>query len=373
MRITSLKLHPYTAAREYGTVIAKAGGGRQETKARSEFFFLELATDQGIAGWGEVSDIDPEERPEPVEYGRLLADFMVGRDPFAVQQMHRDFREHFDSEEYGAARLTECGLDMAMYDIQGRATGQAAHRLLGGAMRPDVLISWVAFIREDLDLLREEMREKVAAGFRAFKIKVGADIDLDDERVAIAREVAGRDASIKVDANAGWSVRDAPANIRRLNRYHLAGVETPVPRENPADIAAVRKQVDVPILEHVSDLEYGLALLKADAVDVFNISAPGCGGLWPARQVATLTQAAGVGLLLGSTVEMGLGTLAQLQLAASVPNLTLPSDLVGPGLYRQHLLEEPLRYEKGRLKIPTAAGLGGQIDRAKLAAGAEKE
>jgi muconate cycloisomerase len=251
---------------------------------------------------------------------------------------------------------------MAMYDLQGKATKQPIYNLLGGKVRNDVVISWVAYIREELDLLRAEMREKVAQGFRAFKLKVGVDIELDEERVALAREIGGKEISIKVDANAGWSVAEAAKNIRRLNRFQLAGVETPVPRENPADIAAVRKQVDVPILEHVGTLEYGLALAKADAVDVFNLATTGAGGIWPARQIVSLAEAAGIGVLLGSTVELGPGTLAQLHLAAITPNLTLPSDLIGPGMYTRHVLTKPLQYQEGKLIVPAGSGLGGDVD-----------
>jgi muconate cycloisomerase len=363
MKITSLRLHPVAVARQYATVIAKEGGNAKQAVAKSYFYFVEARTDSGLIGWGEISDIESGDLPQDhIDYGQLLAAFMRGRDPFAVQQMHRDFTEHFLVDESSLAKYSRCALDMAMYDLQGKATRQPIYNLLGGKVRNEVVISWVAYIREELDLLRAEMREKVAQGFRAFKLKVGVDIDLDEERVALAREIGGKDASIKVDANAGWSVADAPRNIRRLNRYRLAGVETPVPREDPADIAAVRKQVDVPILEHVSSLEYGLALAKAEAVDVFNVATTGAGGIWPARQIVSLAEAAGIGVLLGSTVELGPGTLAQLHLAAITPNLTLPSDLIGPGMYTKHVLVEPLEYEQGKLRVPSGNGLGGEVD-----------
>lgn len=369
MKITSLRLHPVAVSREYGTVIAEAGGEAATRKTRSYFYFLEVTTDNGLTGWGELSDVPREELPDDLdEFAALLADFCIGRSPYDVQRMHREFREHFDIENSAPARAAECALDMAMYDLQGRATGRPVNRLLGGALREHVTISWVAFIREDPELLREEIREKCARGFTAFKLKVGVDIDLDEERLAIARETAGPEASIKVDANAGWSVVEAPANIRRLNKYRLAAVETPVPRDDPAAIAAVRRQVEVPIAEHVSEPEYGLALLKADAVDVFNIATTGAGGLWPARQIVALAQAADIGVLIGSTVEMGPGTLAQLHLAATVPNLTLPSDLVGPGLYRDDVLAEKLQYRRSSLRVPTSAGLRAEIDRDRLRA-----
>jgi muconate cycloisomerase len=361
MKINALKLHPVVVERQYGTVIAKEGGSARRTVAKSYFLFAEVTTDTGLVGWGEISDIEPAELPKDIaEYGKLLAAFMADRSPFEVQRMHREAREHFDMSG-SLGKYATCALDMAMYDLQGQAAGRPVYDLLGGAVRRAVDISWVAYIREELDAIRDEIRQRVAEGFRAFKLKVGVDIDLDEKRLAIAREVAGRDASIKIDANEGWSVKDAPKHIRRLDKYQLDGVETPVPRENPADIAAVRKQVEVPILEHVNDLPYALALVKAEAVDAFNISCPGAGGIWPARQIVAVAQAAKLGVLLGSTVELGVGTLAQLHLAATVPNLTLPSDLIGPGMYKRDVLRAPLRYREGKLDVPTGPGLGGQV------------
>ncbi len=370
MKITSLKLHPVSVARKYATVIAKKGGEAKNAVERSSFIFIELETDTGLIGWGEVSDIPAEAYPNLPEYQALLTDLMLGRNPFAIQQLHLDMQQHLmpDDGQDTLTRYTTCALDMAMYDLAAQAVERPVSDLLGGGVRREVRVSWVAYIREDLDLLRDEVREKVEAGFDAFKVKVGVDIDLDEARVKVVREVAGPQTSIKVDANAGWSVATAPANIRRLHKFNLAGVETPVPRDDPREIAAVRKQVDVPILEHVNDVQYAMALLKADAVDEFNIATTNCGGLWPARQVAALAQGAGIGVLLGSTVEMGPGTLAQLHLAALTPNLNLPSDLIGPGMYVSDVLQRPLQYAKGRLKVPTGPGLGGTIDRKKLAA-----
>ncbi|MEQ8784879.1 MAG: mandelate racemase/muconate lactonizing enzyme family protein [Pirellulaceae bacterium] len=367
MKIKSLEFHPVVVERKYGTVIAQAGGKAKRTVTKSYCYFVELKTDTGLTGWGEVSDVEIEDLPEdPADYAELLRKFTVGRRPYELQRLHHDLREHFDLAGDSLAHYTSCALDMAMYDLIGKAKDAPVYDLLGGAVRREVRISWVAYIREDLDLLKEEIRQRRAEGFTAYKLKVGLDIDLDQQRMAVLRETAGRDASIKVDANAGWSVKEAPANIRRLARYGLAGVETPVPREDPADIAAVRRQVDVPILEHVSTLEYALDLVKHEAVDDFNIATTGAGGLWPARQIVAVSQAAGVGVLLGSTVEMGPGTHAQLHLAATVPNLTLPSDLIGPGMYQDDVLVRPITYQQGKLLVPDGVGLGFDIDRDKL-------
>lgn len=367
MKIASLKLHPVVTPRRYGTVIAKAGGEARNTVQKSFFFMIELKTDTGLTGWGEVSDIPVDELPESkTEFEDLLSVFTVGRSPYDIQRLHHEFTEHFETGEGALARYTRCALDAAFYDIQGQAAGRPVSDLIGGAVRRKIDISWVAYIREEEELLAAEIEEKVAQGFHAFKLKVGVDIELDERRVALTREIAGRSVSIKVDANEGWSVEDAPKNIERLNQYRLDGVETPVPRENPEDIAAVRKQSEVPILEHVSTADFGLALIQAGAVDVFNISVPGCGGIWPARQIVSLAEGAGLGILIGSTVEMGPGTLGQLHLASTVRNLVLPSDLIGPGMYVDDVLKARLAYVEGQLDVPARPGLGCDVDPAKL-------
>ena len=370
MKIKSLKLHPVAVKRQYGTVIASEDGKPKRTVRKSFLLFLELFTDNGLTGWGEVSDIEPKDLPADVtEYAELLSAFTVGRSPFEIHRLHHEFREYFGVENNSLAGYTECALDMAMYDIQGKAVGRPVCDLFGGALRKEIVVSWVAYIREDVDLIRDEIREKCRQDFLAFKLKVGVDIDLDEQRLALARETAGKEASIKVDANEGWSVEDAPKNIRRLNKYNLAGIETPVPCENPADIATVRRQVAVPILEHVHDPAYGRELLKADAVDAFNISTPSSGGIWPARMIVALAEAADIGVLVGSTVELGLGTLAQLHFAATVRNLTLPSDLIGPGMYQNDVLRQRLGYtQRGMLNVPNVPGLGGEIDRERMQA-----
>ncbi len=368
MKITEIQLYPVGVPRAYATQIASEGGGARDRVERSPFIFVEAKTDSGLTGWGEISDIEPPEFPDVDSLQENLSQFIVGRDPFDLQSLHADFKSTFpEAEGESLQRLTAAGLDMLCYDLQSQSASVPIYKLLGGAHRERVHVSWVAFIREDLGLLRDEIREKVAAGFTAFKLKVGVDIELDEARLAVLRETAGSDANIKIDPNGGWNRDEAVANIRRLAKYNISGVETPVAGRAPDDLATVRKQVDVPILEHVNTTEDALEYLRHDSLDYFNIATVGCGGIWPARVVAELAQSAGVGILLGSTVEMGPGTLGQLHLAASIRDLTLPSDLIGPAMYADDVLMAPLQYDAGYLHVPHTVGRGGEIDRAKLA------
>lgn len=369
MQIIQVGIYPVAVPRAYATQIAREGGGAQEIVDKSLFAFIEAETDTGLTGWGEISDIELPEWSVIETLNEELQPFLVGRDPYDLQAIHSDYRSQFaELPDQSVRRMTLTAIDMLCHDLQAQAAKVPLYKLLGGAHRQRIPISWVAYIREELSLLKDEIREKCAQGFSAFKLKVGVDIDLDEERLAVLREEAGPTASIKIDANGGWSCEEAVEHIRRLAKYHLAGVETPVAGRIAADLAAVRREVDVPILEHVNTPEDALDYVRHESLDCFNISTTGCGGIRPARQIADIAEAARVGILLGSTVEMGPGTLAQIHLGASILGLSLPSDLIGPGMYTQDVLVHPLRYEAGQLIVPTSPGLGGEIDRTQLRA-----
>jgi len=365
MKITDIQLFPFNVRRRYATQIAQEGGGVQEVVEVSPFLFIRATTDSGHVGWGEISDIESEEMPELDVWRERVTVALLGRDPIDIARHHNEWSEAFpDSEDIGGSslhRLTRAGLDMVCYDLISHATDTPVCQLLGGRWRDSIHISWVAYIRDDLQMLRDEIAEKCAEGFTAFKLKVGVDIDLDEQRLAVMRETAGPGASIKIDPNGGWDRDQAVTNIGRLARFDLDGVETPVGGRDPAEIASVRSEVDVRLIEHVMTPNDALEYIRHESLDVFNIATTGCGGIFPARQVALLAETAGVGLLLGSTVEMGPGTLAQIQLAASIPGLTLASDLVGPGLYAEDVLAEPPIYVNGSLEVPTTIGFGTGI------------
>ncbi|HCD00109.1 MAG TPA: hypothetical protein DER64_06230, partial [Planctomycetaceae bacterium] len=365
VKIIDVELTPFNVRRRYATQIAQEGGGAREVVEASPFLFIRATTDTGHIGWGEISDIEPDEVPEVDTWREKVAAALVDRNPVDIARHHADWAETFpDPPGIGGSslnRLTRAGLDMVCYDLVSHATSTPVCRLLGGEWRDRIHISWVAFIRDDLQLLREEIAEKCAEGFTAFKLKVGVDIDLDEQRLAVMRDTAGPEASIKIDPNGGWDQDQAVTNIGRLARFDLDGVETPVGGRDPAEIAAVRREVDVRLIEHVSTPVDALEYIRHESLDVFNIATTGCGGIFQARQIAQMAETAGVGLLLGSTVEMGPGTLAQVQLAASIRGLTLASDLVGPGLYAEDVLTEPPTYVDGCLEVPRTIGFGAGI------------
>ena len=217
------------------------------------------------------------------------------------------------------------------------------------------------FIR-DVESLEMEVSEKIAEGFNAFKMKVGINTKNDEERLRKVREVAGDDAVIKLDANSGWTFDEAVENLKVLEKYNPAGIETPIPYLDIEGKAKLRKLTGIPVLEHVNTLDYALELIKHNAVDVFNVCTTGAGGLKKAQKIFTLAETAGIPCLLGSTIESGVGTAAQLHLAASSSLVTWPSDLVGPKMYVNDVLKTPFTWDKGYMVVPEGNGWGVEID-----------
>lgn len=359
MRITGLKIRSIRVQRQHRTVVG-AGidtpiAGASDAPTLSRFAFLQLQTDEGLCGLGEWSDLEPGLEPARLK-GQLEA-LLLGRNPFDLEAIFALFP---------LDRSTRCAVDSALYDLMGKALGVPVYQLLGGRYRPQVEVSWVVYIREP-DLIADEIRQMRSQGFDAFKLKVGSRIEHDENCVRLIRESAGPQAQLKLDASGAWSLEEAIEYIPRLAQYGLLAVESPVRGRGAEDLARVRQAVEVPIIEHVWDRwDYVLDLVHHQSVDIINLFPEGCGGLFRCKKVLALAEAAGIGALLGSTVELGVGTAGQVHLGVSSPGISYPSDLIGPAMYQEDVITCPFTYQAGGLAPPEGPGLGVELDLAQL-------
>ena len=166
MTIADVELIPFDVRRRYATQIAQEGGGAREVVEASPFLFIRATTDSGLVGWGEISDIEPDEVPDLEHWRQQVASSLIGRDPVDIARHHDEWAKSLPDPEdpRGSSlnRLTRAGLDMTCYDLASQSTNLPVCRLLGGQWRDRIHISWVAFIRDDLQLLRDEISEKCA-------------------------------------------------------------------------------------------------------------------------------------------------------------------------------------------------------------------
>ena len=383
-RIAAVRVHPVEMRRVYRT---RVDDSEPSGKSASLYLLVELISGDGTRGVGELSDVEPAwNAPEVGEFQRFLSDQLVGADASDRHRLSETVAEAIPRQWHvELRRMLWAAVDMALLDLAGNVMGVPAYELLGGRHRMHVPVSWVAFVRH-ASVDAKEIEARVAQGFRAFKLKVGSDLAADGENVATIRKIAGPEAYVKVDPSGTWNEEQAIENIRKLTEVGVDAVETPVEaasreiaknrpqlvNENPDEaamaLARVRRAVPAKIIEHVGDFEdqFSVALVRHKAVDIFNIIPSQTGSLSRARRLAEIAEAAGVQVLLGSTVELGPGTAAALHLGVSSKAVTVASDLIGPGHLEDDVVTPVFTYDAGRLRVPDGPGFGVTLDAGKL-------
>jgi L-alanine-DL-glutamate epimerase-like enolase superfamily enzyme len=353
LRITSVET---TAVRVPLREPLKWTGGIRESASG---LILELGTDEGIVGVGEAPGPTLPVIQTIVE--RELSQFLVGEDPLRLEWLlHR--MEEYSRNWAQVAAYAIAGVEMALLDIKGKALGVPVAELLGGVCRSSVPVIGYLFIDEP-EANAAKAEAFVAAGHTELKLKVGRDLQQDYDSIAAIRDRVGPDVKLRIDANMNWSVPAAIKWIRALEQFDLQFVEQPVPDFDLAGMAAVRRAVATPIAadESCTTVRSALALLEADACDVFVVYPSEAGGLTRAAQIGALAAAAGKWCVIGSWAELGVATLANAHLVAASPNFPFASDTHYP-LQLEDVLDEPLAIEGGRIAIPAEPGLGATLD-----------
>lgn len=373
MQVTDVSVSIVRSPREFG------GSSAVKEIDESVFALVRVTSDDGTFGIGEISDIEhPESMPSPSEIEAEFEDFLVGEDPRPINRLTNEMYDAVDFgpfEFHSFQQLALAGLDTALHDLIGNYYEIPTYQLLGGRTQ-DVPVCWVVYTRQDpdaLDDLKTEIRTRVDEGFSAFKLKVGeVDPAIDVERIRTVREIVGDDADIFVDAQGVWELEEAIGNIKQFEDVGIDGIETPVghhgePVETsgsyyeiplvPDELATVREETETAVFEHVMDPEFGLELIAEDAVDVFTVEVC-AGGIGRASRILSLAEAADVDARLGSTAELGPGTLAAAALGSASSAVTYPCDLAGPRIYTESVVESGLTYQEGQLRPAAAPGFG---------------
>jgi muconate cycloisomerase len=354
--ITGLTLHPVSAARETGFV--------------SYHVILRLEAGEHV-GWGELSDLGhlPMYSLDVPQLERTLQGLLLGRDAFAIAAIEDLLIRCFPDEGhmYSRSGLVRQGVDLALHDLVGRATGRSVAEVLGGALRDRVPVCYPIFrlrSEDEVAINLDRVADRLAEGFDLFRLYVGVAPEADVRFLAELRSRFGDAVAIKsLDFSNRLPWREALALTERyaeVASFEL--VESVAPRQDLEGLAAFRGRSAWPVSEHVCSLSHAWQLLRAPAVDILNVSPYVLGGLRPCLRVAHLAEAANAGVLIGTTQELSVGTAAVAHLGAALRVLTHPCDNVGPRLYATDVVREPVRYEAGSLLVPDGPGLGVEVD-----------
>ncbi len=344
-RVVSAPLHtPFVTALRRTTTI--------------DSLIVELVDEDGRAGYGEAPQIwqvtGASIAGTRACVETVLAPLLRGRDPDDVADTCRTVRAAVAGNEAAKAAV-----DVALHDLAARRLGIPLARLLGGASRPvptDVTLSAGAAAE-----LADAARARVADGFSVLKLKVGADAAGDVTRVRAVRAAVGPGVGLRLDANQGWTPREAVRVIRALEDADLGVelVEQPVARWDLAGLAWVSDRVELPILadESVFGIRDLVEVIRRRAADLVNVKLAKCGGLGPAVALLALAEEHGLGTLVGSMMETEVGVGAAASLVAA-RGTSAVSDLDAAWWLASSPVSAGVSYVDSQVVLPDAPGLG---------------
>lgn len=339
------------------------------------YLFVQIYTDEGIVGLGEAGN-----------WGYLNAtaeailkfkDYLIGKDPFKIE----DYNQNFLRSVYfrGSVIMSAISaIDIALWDIKGKALGVPVYELLGGKTRDKVRVyASVMKVTEDNDELAKQYKELKDMGFTAAKIFCNGPVSSKDgkgefyasrierevEKVRICREAVGPDFDFILEVHRGMTLPEAVAFGNAVEKYHPMVLEDPVQPDNVDTMAQVASKVNVPIAtgERAIDLREFAVLMKRNACQYVRPDVCAVGGITTSKKICALAEANDV-MVIPHNPLGPVSTAACLQICASIPNLGI-QELPGFCLNGQEdaMVKNPLKFENGCLLIPEGPGIGIEL------------
>jgi len=342
---------------------------------------VEVSTDAGLTGWGEAlcQGLQPPEIAAAA-VNSALRPLALGADPLQPEPLwHRMYHQTRDYGMKGAVIGAISGLDIALWDICGKARGEPVAKLLGGMFRDRVQAYATGFYRisgqGEAVRLAAEAKQRHAEGFRAMKIKLGFGVE-DDLAVmrAIREATAGLSYEAMIDTNHAYGVAEAIRLGRGIEAqgWKLRWYEEPVTQEDLEGYGEVRRALATPIAGGENEFTlFGFRELFAGrAVDIAQPDICAAGGFTGCRHIVALAHAHGV-QVNPHVWASAVGQAASLQLIAAIPAANHALFASEPLLefdmsshpFREHLTDAPLRHRDGWVEVPQRPGLGIEVAR----------
>ena len=341
------------------------------TMRRQKLVLVRIRAADGIVGWGEATTIGGlaygEESPESIRVNidTYMTPLLLGEDGAMPAARMAALRARLQGN-----RFALCAIETALYDAHARRIGVPLSELFGGRIRDSLPVAWTLASGDTARDIAEAEEMLDRKRHRVFKLKIGArDVRADAQHVAAIKRALGERASVRVDVNQAWSETDAMLGMKLLEDAGVDLVEQPIAAHDHDGMRRLRSMNRVPLMadEALHGPLDAFRLAERRAADVFAIKITQSGGLGGAQQVAAIGAAANIGLYGGTMLEGAVGTVASAQLFATFPDLAWGTELFGPLLLTEEILQTPLAYRDFALQLPRGNGLGIEIDEEKLA------
>jgi len=347
-----------------------------KTKAVGGFSLVEVQTDEGIVGIGAVDSYPPLVKCliDPGNGVGPLKELLVGENPLEMGRLwEKMYRGSFWYGHRGVVVHAMSGIDIALWDISGKALGMPIYQLLGGSERGKVrpYASLTPFSRPREDEVRESALRQIERclemGFKAIKLGWGefhTSLEVGVELMRTAREIAGPEIEIIVDVGRpwDWNVATAIQRIEAVAEYGILWVEEPLPADDISGYAELRQALKVPVsCGEVQCTRFPFKeLLDRRAVDILQPDVCRVGGITELKRIAELAKLHNV-LCVPHCWSTAICIAASAHVVASIPNgLYVEFQVMSP--LNTELLSEPFKVVDGWMELPKGPGLGIELD-----------
>ena len=331
---------------------------REEKEAKNAFIIIEASG--GLKGFGEAAplrEVTGENLAGCIGFLNSLRDDLIGAE--IPNDLNRLLRRIHRFRGFPAGRAA---VETALLDLYARIVGLSLADLLGGRVREYLETDYTVSLQPVEDVVKEAL-EAADKGFRILKVKLGDDPRRDLERVKALRDNLGYDVGIRVDANQGWSPKQAIWISKRLERFEVELIEQPIPYWCLDELRMLRESVEIPIAadESAKDLGDVLRLIRIGAVDVVNIKLMKCGGPLNALRISDLCEEAGVRCMIGCGLETRISITTAASIACIRDNVSF-IDLDSPLFIEEEPVIGGIAYRGGgRIELLHGDGLGVEL------------
>lgn len=318
---------------------------------------VEVRTDEDVTGWGEFN-VNFLEGISGRKFQAEAAGWLPGRDPLNINRFHA---------ECPLGTRLKSGIELALWDISGKAAGVPVAQLLGGIIRPEVPVAACMGI-QTYERAGQIATQYVEQGFSTLKTKAGADMQEDLEMVRGVRDAVGDKLKLRIDPNTAYTREEAAELARQLEQYDLEYFEQPIKAEPLTDATWLRQQTTTPIAlnESVTGPDSVIDIIKQDAAAFVLPDTHIACGILPCAVIGRICEAASIGCIMHCGHDLGPKTAAMVHVAAAGPAYSLANDTTYYGL-EDDIIVETFQIRNGTIAVPDKPGLGIEGDPEKIA------
>ncbi len=356
---------PIRKVEVFPVIYPVTGHFRFFSKPQRPAVFVKITCEDGSFGWGQSvpTHIWSYETLESVTSSlrNYLAPAVMGRDPFDIAGAHQAMNRVIAPSFSTGMPIAKAGIDLAVHDLSGKLAKRSIPALWGYVPRERITLSWTLNPRT-LDETAALVAEGSRRGYRHFNIKVAPDPRFDVELARLVRRLAP-DCFLWADANGGYDPATALSVAPKLAAAGVNVLEQPVAANRLSGFRDLKRQGALPILmdEGVVSSTDLIEFIKLGLLDGVAMKPARTAGLWDARRQAEILRDAGL-LMLGSGLTDPDVSLAASLLLFGAFGVAYPAALNGLQFLTAGFLRKPFQLEDGALRVPTAPGLGVEVD-----------